>query len=160
MNYQVDSVPASSHHGYSDNQICQWYCCACGQSYGSIIYRDHRPSDPSMSATPTTPTMPAAPVAPATPAKSPHCLNEYLLQSLKHYSLLIYNHAPPTANVDSNYTTDTPVRSPGSFEEVPSLAGPRDGISLKVPTRFTCHRCDHMMCPYCPKVRVKDLAYS
>lgn len=30
-------------------------------------------------------------------------------------------------------------------------------VLLKVPTRFTCHRCNHMMCPYCPKVRVKDL---
>lgn len=30
-------------------------------------------------------------------------------------------------------------------------------VVLKIPTRFTCHRCDHMMCPYCPKIRLKDL---
>ncbi|CDO52174.1 conserved hypothetical protein [Geotrichum candidum] len=26
------------------------------------------------------------------------------------------------------------------------------------PERYDCTRCNHMMCPYCPKRRIKDMA--
>lgn len=39
----------------------------------------------------------------------------------------------------------------------PNNHGTSSKVVLKIPTRFTCHRCDHMMCPYCPKIRLKDL---
>ena len=100
------------------NQICQWYCCLCGQSFGQIYYK----------------------------ADSNISLNENdSFENLKYYSQIIYKDA------EMRFTSEAYVAPLES--EIKTSAE----IVLKIPTRFTCHRCDHMMCPYCPKIRLKDL---
>lgn len=156
------------------SKICQWYCCLCGQLYGSIIYTN----DTDAEITSTT--------ADAT------SLDDYLIRSIKYYSQIVYNtpalHSPDATSVyaaeinpyeqlvvlrlallndllspllieDTN-VTPTPIflrNTPNLPYGMDKTAKVRDDVILNVPTRFTCHRCDHMMCPYCPKVRVKDL---
>lgn len=187
----------------NDTKICQWYCCLCGQLYGSIIYKK-------------TP-VPDNHVAAANPATSDESVNDYLIRSIKYYSQIVYNlggfpapsASPPVAGDDDAVVGDglpddvyaneispydnPEVRRLSSFNDILSpliiaetnlVVTPtpvfirttsttaynfdkvqqpctetktEDDVILNIPTRFTCHRCDHMMCPYCPKVRVKDL---
>lgn len=195
----------------NDTKICQWYCCLCGQLYGSIIYKKTTLPD----------NHPAAAVNPA--AADNESVNDYLIRSIKYYSQIVYNlrgsqalaaallaapssvgasphHHDDDDAVDDNVyaheispydnpevrrlasfndilspliieetnlvVTPTPVfirttsTTAYNFDKVHSLCTDgtaADDVILNIPTRFTCHRCDHMMCPYCPKVRVKDL---
>lgn len=138
----ISTHPARQPLPPNDNKICQWYCCSCGQSYGSIIYKK-----------------PPEQVSLVTD------IHEYLLQNLKHYSSLVYDEeASDQTRVPR--TNNDPYTVPGfessSSENVdmtlsPSGAENENSVLLKIPTRFNCHRCSHMMCPYCPKVRFKDL---
>ncbi|CAN3367091.1 hypothetical protein DICA1_E22100 [Diutina catenulata] len=195
----------------NDTKICQWYCCSCGQSYGSIIYK---PTSEVDDVTPTHPTFPTLPATEPIPAASgaitteedpkdgdasTNQLNDYLIKSIKYYSQIVYNKldTPTIPEEETNPYADEinpyefpEVRRSSSFNDVisPTLLAEtnsvvtptpiyirtttsttpasnydyddmgRDDVILNIPTRFTCHRCDHMMCPYCPKVRVKDLS--
>ena len=61
----------------SDNKICQWYCCSCGQSYGSVLYKDdYREVRPNGQ-------------PPQKRARSLDSSN-YILDSLKYYSQVVY----------------------------------------------------------------------
>lgn len=145
---------------FDSNKICQWYCCDCGQAYGTIIWTDPVKSQQFNK-------------------KVPHHDSTShdeadIIAKLKFYSLLIYK-----SPNESNYFTyhDTPERR-GSYFDMPAdvsathtpdplvvstpLATPAvtprgERIMLDPPTRFTCHRCNHMMCPYCLKIRYRDL---
>lgn len=163
----------------SDNKICQWYCCSCGQSYGSVLYKDdYREVRPNGQ-------------PPQKRARSLDSSN-YILDSLKYYSQVVYGDhkhvisnasfsagSSVNSNADTNYfdcktaTTDTEEsHSPTITPNTPMLSplhlnlnhnsfiDYREKIILNIPTRFTCHRCDHMMCPYCLKLRLKDLDTS
>ncbi|CAX42563.1 conserved hypothetical protein [Candida dubliniensis CD36] len=176
----------SSHNSLStsDNKICQWYCCSCGQSYGSVLYRDdYREVRPNGQ-------------PPQKRARSLDSSN-YILDSLKYYSQVVYRdhkHVISNAsfsssssvnnNADTNYfdckttTTDSSTQSTeGSHSPIIAPNTPMlsplhlnlnhnsfidygEKVILNIPTRFTCHRCDHMMCPYCLKLRLKDLDIS
>ena len=163
---------------HENNKICQWYCCSCGQCYGSILYKTTEELKPRES------------------------IDNHLLESLKYYSQLAYNntryHEPnytlkrkntsETASESKKRPSNLPLQaprkkkalSPGDLtivrhdtsffphaletysddedaESSPDTEA-EEHVLLETPTRFTCHRCNHMMCPYCPKVRVKDLA--
>lgn len=199
----------------SNNRICQWYCCSCGQSYGTVLYKDDYNSfqpngEPEQHR--------------ATTLDS----SNYILDNLKYYSQVVYrdhkhvlsnstsNEEPttnyfnckdcepessssslstnrnhnhnhhhhhyqpiPTTNIPSSTTTnqrkysienhspDSPtflsenprnILSPLNIElNDDNLIDFKEKFILNIPTRFTCHRCSHMMCPYCPKLRLKDL---
>ena len=169
------------------NKICQWYCCSCGQSYGSIIYKENIETE-------------------ITEEKE----DDILIKRLKYYSQILYSGGNPSslirlyskyeylngsknlrtpeerANVNyfepirrrSSSMTDIsdfkdrmgdsePVHhtistfassctSP-SVSPVPGLFEYNNKVAVCIPTRFNCHRCNHMMCPYCLKIRLKDL---
>ncbi|KAK6885038.1 hypothetical protein K4I79_003926 [Candida tropicalis] len=187
----------------SNNRICQWYCCSCGQSYGTVLYKDDYNSfqpngEPEQHR--------------ATTLDS----SNYILDNLKYYSQVVYrdhkhvlsngsssndnstnyfnfkdrgsvsstssttSHQPiPISNTSSstipadqrkysleNHSPESPtflpqpsshILSPLNIELNDNLIDYQEKIILNIPTRFTCHRCSHMMCPYCPKLRLKDL---
>ncbi|RLV91002.1 hypothetical protein JA1_004189 [Spathaspora sp. JA1] len=184
----------------SDNKICQWYCCSCGQSYGSVLYKDsegnletreeHQQKNSNSDSN-----------------------NNYILDNLRYYSQVVYrdhinnsmatNISQPSSSSNElsrsnyndsrpafkttlsepiysdfkspkpavpNYTLHTPPGPIPHFDHSTPMMSPtstdlqngntidyQERIILSVPTRFTCHRCNHMMCPYCPKLRLKDL---
>ncbi|KAK6458684.1 uncharacterized protein RJT20DRAFT_4272 [Scheffersomyces xylosifermentans] len=228
----------------NDNKICQWYCCSCGQSYGSIIYPNSVEEDVSRNLHPHKDTpnhgLPIATkysngtngsyfnpsIHSSTSNHHTNSTSDYLLQNLKYYSQIVYSkgidtpHRPDSAlsgrsiSEDTSFYRNYDIYSPSlsnvqtiddeqenlSFKRSESLGDLLDGdaaislrdedyedsttvpstatstissntdsgsqfsesgqgsnIILNIPTRFTCHRCDHMMCPYCPKVRMRDL---
>ncbi|CCG23574.1 hypothetical protein CORT_0D07410 [Candida orthopsilosis Co 90-125] len=186
----------------SDNKICQWYCCSCGQSYGSVLYKDdyikqnefnERPEVADIYRTEKPPTQ---------------STRNYIFDSLKYYSQVVYRDHKhvlsnsPTLVKSDNYFECKVGQSNGEYnhhshqpqvqtqeksQELPDAAdtpeSPRlnphtplvsplqldlncsstslieyqDRAILSIPNRFTCHRCDHMMCPYCLKLRLKDI---
>lgn len=149
MATRIHSPP---HRGFPDeNKICQWYCCLCGQTFGQIYYKDRR-SEP-------------------VPRSSVPIQNE-LIDKIKYYSQIVYNqhkpedndyfqyHPYPSSGLHSPLTVPLELRV-GRFnvEDTTDMTEMNNSsnVMLKIPTRFTCHRCDHMMCPYCPKIRIKDL---
>lgn len=168
----------------NSNKICQWYCCSCGQSYGSIIYKDDEVNI----------------------NEAPEGKDDFLLKKLKYYSQLLYNGSSPSFLNYEYLHGSSALRTPeeggtenyfgtmrrrsssmsdltenfkdnlGESEPVPqsisalnsALASPNNSpipglfeynskVSVCIPTRFNCHRCNHMMCPYCLKIRLKDL---
>lgn len=146
-----------------ENKICQWYCCSCGQSYGTIIYKgDSSHKDISIT--------------------NYHTLHDYLLENLKYYSQMVYNddnlqfqYMRPKASSAQNTTGHASQSTGGQNSQLPTHHMHRDlganysystsadasgdtSLMVEIPTRFVCHRCSHMMCPYCPKVRLRDLA--
>ncbi|KAI5967270.1 hypothetical protein CANMA_003090 [Candida margitis] len=179
----------------SDNKICQWYCCSCGQSYGSVLYKDdyiqqegfiERPEATSTYRTEKPPTQ---------------STRNYIFDSLKYYSQVVYrdhkhvlSNSPTLVKTDNYFEckqgqpnshphsqeqkkqTDqsedmdcpqspklnphTPLISPLHLDlnsNANSLIEYQDRAILSIPNRFTCHRCNHMMCPYCLKLRLKDI---
>ncbi|CAK9437752.1 uncharacterized protein LODBEIA_P21300 [Lodderomyces beijingensis] len=252
------SSSSSSTTTALDNKICQWYCCSCGQSYGSVLYKHdydqktaldsrhhhhhHHPHESQIAegSTSFASTTSAANINP-----------NYIFDSLKYYSSVVYRdhkHAisnSPTLTKASSYIDlklqqqhheprrnswkppSTLAKSPVSQKhkntsneeqqqkeeedeeeeehaegqycrnecsehsiiykssnrsppqtppQPPALLSPshlhldlisnnklieyQDRVILNIPTRFTCHRCDHMMCPYCLKLRLKDIDSS
>ncbi|KAL6450806.1 hypothetical protein SBY92_001052 [Candida maltosa Xu316] len=170
-------TPNNSPISTSDNTICQWYCCSCGQSYGTVLYKDdhsnqnqqHQPLPSSSSSTSS---------------------SNYILDNLKYYSQVVYrdhkhviSNSPSLSgnnaanNSSTNYfeckqpttTTTTTTNNHQDYPDSPTLSpidlnnnknnliDYQEKTVLNIPTRFTCHRCSHMMCPYCPKLRLKDL---
>lgn len=196
--------------------IVQWYCCDCGQSYGTIIYHDHIVDLMNK--------------------------DEDDVSRLKYYSSVIYNHPQLNSNyhvltsvspdvherrffeeedpeyfsMHRSHSINLPIKDqPGDkshkyldstlsyrnsvsteenrystlslgspnnsdFEHVNSSTENDDTMNLasnlldgayhdvndkkdpnqyliSTPERFVCNRCSHMMCPYCPKLRCKDL---
>ncbi|EGW31209.1 uncharacterized protein SPAPADRAFT_141071 [Spathaspora passalidarum NRRL Y-27907] len=179
------STPTRIALSSSENKICQWYCCSCGQSYGSVIYKDadghvetREEHERNNNTDPNT---------------------NYILDNLKYYSQVVYrDHLHTVTNIPRpnndnhsmrkskssepmysdciqpkpmilNYTSSsppsptmnpvtTPLMSPISLDlQNNNTINYQERIIISAPTRFTCHRCDHMMCPYCPKLRLKDL---
>lgn len=124
------------------NRICQWYCCECGQTYGSIIYKQ-KSGHYSTSA--------------STDQSS-------IIENLKYYSQFIYQpphrtHEDPETHdpePDVKYDSDDSILQT-NLPTLNSNNSEVEEIFLDPPTRFNCHRCNHMMCPYCLKVRIKDL---
>ncbi|KAK6460161.1 hypothetical protein DFJ63DRAFT_338110 [Scheffersomyces coipomensis] len=159
------------------NKICQWYCCSCGQSYGSIIYKATSIEEPVST-----------------------FLRTHDLHGLKYYSQMSYtnnDHPPPidvthikpdlnhrisqnsdsfdlyqdtipsrnsstsssgscfSSHIHRTNSTDTEIQS--IPPEIETTSNNKEDVILNTPTRFDCHRCNHMMCPYCPKLRLKDL---
>ncbi|CUM64691.1 uncharacterized protein PRCAT00002300001 [Priceomyces carsonii] len=177
--------------GAQGNKICQWYCCSCGKSYGTIMYKQVEDLE-----------------------------REALMTNLKYYSQLTYSNVNEDRSEwwsegDTGYKYEagdserrynarlsmmssltSPLTSISSYE-APGITDGRcqtnpngreeeyhqhhqhhnhhnyhdnnqhnhhdnsynskDTVILDVPTRFTCSRCNHMMCPYCLKTRYKDL---
>lgn len=150
------------------NKICQWYCCSCGQSYGSIIYKCDKDGDERYGKN-----------------DSERKAEDVLLRKLKHYSNILYHSSSllspdqsclvsptfATGNPQTGYFDMIRAKDPthSGHQHVSEVHSPHvslpygyvdynDRISLSIPTRFTCHRCSHMMCPYCLKIRLKDLS--
>ncbi|KAK6200513.1 uncharacterized protein RJT21DRAFT_114923 [Scheffersomyces amazonensis] len=182
----ISTLPSSGSLDNQDcNKICQWCCCNCYQSYGSILYTSAlRP-----------------PISPLSPThREVHNLLYYSqlaygIHDITDISSEYHQHDHKVTSDNSNLceapssssqNTNTPeythelVTSQNSFssnrdtpksisalklhlqesagsstEQSTVLRNPN--IILKEPTRFNCHRCNHMMCPYCPKVRIRDL---
>lgn len=158
---------SSAPRDMDENRICQWYCCSCGQSYGTIIYKNGTEDQPEQ--------MEEG--------------GDMVINRLKYYSLVVYNSKKsidsgedspisPLACVPDGelYLSDHIQRSnswtlgslynhsSGTHFNTPSSPA-TDVIDCKdvticEPTRFTCRRCVHMMCPYCLKIRLKDLTTS
>lgn len=164
------------------NKICQWYCCSCGQSYGSIIYKDNRETEIAEEKE-----------------------DDIFIKKLKYYSQILYsggdpsyskyeylnsskNLRTPEERVNVNYFEPVRRRSSSmtdlnenfkrlgdtepvphaistfpssctspSVSPVPGLFEYNSKVAVCIPTRFNCHRCNHMMCPYCLKIRLRDL---
>lgn len=194
------TTPQSS---IDDNKICQWYCCSCGQSYGSVIYKHkHDDDDQEHDANDE--------IQEHGEQEQQHSFrpqrvrenssNNYIMDNLRYYSRVVYRdhisagllteleqqRQPPLHSTTrplpirsiSDYTdckqpmpiianhpmlvthSAQPSTSPSQLLSPISLDGTNyqdDNVIVSIPTRFTCHRCDHMMCPYCPKLRLKDL---
>ncbi|KAG5418184.1 hypothetical protein I9W82_004514 [Candida metapsilosis] len=186
----------------SDNKICQWYCCSCGQSYGSVLYKhDYLKQNES------TEHQEAANIY-RTENPPTQSTRNYIFDSLKYYSQVVYRDHKhvlsnsPTLVKGDNYfeckggdpndayndnrqqqqehsqekpqeqtsaidTPDSPRLNPHTPLVSPlhldlnsssnSLIEYQDRAILSIPNRFTCHRCNHMMCPYCLKLRLKDI---
>ncbi|KAI5968433.1 hypothetical protein KGF57_000127 [Candida theae] len=189
----------------SDNKICQWYCCSCGQSYGSVLYKDDSNKKDGFTEHPQMANNHRTEASPTASTRN------YIFDSLKYYSQVVYRdhkHAlsnSPTLMKADNYfeykerqsngeynhyahhtrehaqqhaqehslesdVIDTP-ESPRLNPHTPlisplhldlnssshSLIEYQDRAILSIPSRFTCHRCNHMMCPYCLKLRLKDI---
>lgn len=152
------------------NKICQWYCCLCGKSFGQIYYKDHYIEDEQ----PTTNLLDRLKYY----SKIVYTESENggdLLSMKREESSDYFQVLPlPSSGVNSPgqsrggssktapSTTESSTSSQSSehgYEDefFQTEAASTTAVVLKIPTRFTCHRCDHMMCPYCPKVRFKDL---
>lgn len=151
-----------------DNKICQWYCCDCGQSYGTIIFKD----------------------------KQDIGRNNSNISTVKYYSSILYNKhivinesLSPMEEDDYDYLTvknvilkhtKLSIVIPDNMDVYSHSSTINANISHRIeqphphcqddlhdndeatilvngPKRFNCHRCQHMMCPYCPKIRYKDL---
>lgn len=137
------------------NRICQWYCCECGQTYGSIIYKQKN----NYSTTSNSQYRNANISNPNTSNSNSN--SEYnITEKLRYYSQFIYSHhEAATAEIhepdpDDKYDSDDSILHTNLLDDSKSKI---EEIILDPPTRFTCHRCNHMMCPYCLKVRIKDL---
>lgn len=224
--YINNFINTKSYRKFEDisnkNLIVQWYCCDCGQSYGTIIYHDHIVD----------------------------LLNkEDDVSRLKYYSSIIYNHPLLNSNyqllssltpdflerkffddedleyfgmqrsnsinlpinnqkhdskpekllefntslthrnsicTEENNNSSISQGSPSNqndfdhvqscyneTEETINLNSPVENGTpynddndkkdpnqylISTPERFVCNRCSHMMCPYCPKLRCKDLS--
>ncbi|WLF78572.1 hypothetical protein PVL30_002312 [Lodderomyces elongisporus] len=227
-----------------ENKICQWYCCSCGQSYGSVLYKDNNTNlqrsnslneectessinstvanntsqNLNTAANTTTSNLGSSNSSAAAAAtSSSSSSSNYVFDNLRYYSSVVfqdhkhvimnspklqkaegyfdhrstqsqisYNSAAirnADGNVQTNSTTPctshtnlthldttcpesptikphTPILSPLHLDLNNSSTGLieyQDRVILNTPSRFTCHRCDHMMCPYCLKLRFKDL---
>ncbi|RCK67745.1 hypothetical protein Cantr_02243 [Candida viswanathii] len=201
----LSSLDGSNSSPASNNRICQWYCCSCGQSYGTVLYKDdyNHPLQP----------MGEPEANRATTLDSAN----YTLDNIKYYSQVVYrdhkhvlssggshnesnnsptnyfnckdrtmstssatsdHHPIPASSTSStstakhrhdsidNHSPESPsfmpqksnhILSPLNIDLNDNLIDYQEKIILNIPTRFTCHRCSHMMCPYCPKLRLKDL---
>lgn len=162
------SPVASPINLQDQNRICQWYCCECGQTYGSIIYKQksnysttsnsqyrantaHSNSISNSNSTTTNST-----------TTNSNSNSEYnITEKLRYYSQFIYSHhetpaaaEPHESDPDEKYDSDDSILHTSLLDDNKSKI---EEIILDPPTRFTCHRCNHMMCPYCLKVRIKDL---
>lgn len=126
----------------NSNKICQWMCCYCGQSYGSIMYTSVDPRIPPLEYI-------------SYHKEEPN----YKYQGMsKVFNLVILedNRNQNTEGLDQRATrTSTEIIPNNINNEDESNINKR--IILSVPKRFVCHRCHHMMCPYCKKIRLKDI---
>ncbi|KAI3402604.2 hypothetical protein KGF56_004696 [Candida oxycetoniae] len=280
----------------SDNKICQWYCCSCGQSYGSVLYKDDvdetkaanskdienteaanskdienteaanskdienaetanskdienaetanskdienaetaNSKDIENAETANSKDIENAETANSKDIENTEAANakiienadatsssahwtsatnprsNYIFDSLKYYSSVVYRDhketiSPTIAKANNCFdskssqlqqqqkvdgkpahlsennrakrrleTSEEDSKSPDSPSNIPyipvlsplhfdlnnsnnNLIEYQDRVILNIPTRFTCHRCDHMMCPYCLKLRLKDI---
>ncbi|KAI5959069.1 uncharacterized protein KGF55_005559 [Candida pseudojiufengensis] len=221
----------------SDNKICQWYCCSCGQSYGSVLYKENDNNNQSSSTineknqtTQSNETqLPYNQLEEEIQRSSYNRDNlnrNYIFDNLKYYSNVVYKdhhqnqiiNSPIKSNQSTNYfdfkpsssstptSSSTDLKSPSrkrEREEIkeltednlesspkirqksissddPQIQTPilsplninlelqsttssknlyeyKQKVILDIPTRFICHRCNHMMCPYCLKLRLKDI---
>lgn len=149
--------------GIDDNKILQWVCCECGLAHGSIIYNSQHQSN----LTNLPPPPPSLPIISKDDSNT--SLNEDesgdLISKVKFYSQLIYNRDYTASNdsILNNQYPNSPLQSPiYSDNDNNSIISNEEDLKieeilLKPPSRFTCHRCYHMMCPYCLKIRTKDL---
>lgn len=218
----------------NSSSICQWYCCNCGQSYGSVIYKSSGGSDlaiyppdaSQVSETEETPTekhtassspspytcslSPSVsntpPVSSSSPVSNSTLTNEPAscqlvetapshLQKIMYYSQIIYSNSgidshhpnpssssslsmPPLIHSSSfppaalspleeeNSSVQSHLSHLGPCSPESEITEPDDKLQTTAshvlvdpPNRFNCHRCYHMMCPYCPKLRMKDLSF-
>lgn len=172
------------HRKIDDQKICQWYCCQCGQSYGSITYTgEDRHHDLEDSAT-------KSDSASADDSREHHDESNPL-QALRYYSQFVYDNPVTGAYsyaashirgfLDGDSTSEECEETDGSQSSQPPQVSRqnltndvtssnyliqldpenrRQQVYISVPSRFNCHRCNHMMCPYCLKIRVKDLKHK
>lgn len=167
-----------------DQKICQWYCCQCGQSYGSITYtgeeRHNNLEDLS-----------TKPDSQSTNENREHHDESNPLQALRYYSQFVYDNPVTGAYsyaashirgfLDGDSTSEEGEETDGSQSSHPPQVSRQSltndvtssnyliqldsgnhhqQVYISVPSRFNCHRCNHMMCPYCLKIRVKDLKHK
>lgn len=219
------------HKRSNSSSICQWYCCNCGQSYGSVIYKnggsdssiystessqvsdtedcltENRNEISTSSITPYTSSLSTSTTPVSTSSPNSTLTNEpgtcqlveppsSHLQKIMYYSQIIYSNSGVERHHSSNSLSLPPLIHSASFppaglspleEETSSIqshlgpCSPESAITepedrpnnnninnnnssssqilIDPPNRFNCHRCYHMMCPYCPKLRMKDLAF-
>ena len=166
----VKPAPALFPKKLDENKICQWYCCSCGQSYGNIIYKgDSTHKDINITNYHTLhdyllenlkyysqvvygdgdDNLQFQYLGPKQQFQAQHLNVSHSSQSASpisdNPSLLPNHHIHRDLGTNYSYSTTTG-----------SSGGP--SLMVESPTRFVCHRCSHMMCPYCPKVRLRDLA--
>lgn len=164
-----------------DQKICQWYCCQCGQSYGSITYTgEERHNDREDISTKSDPE--------STKDNREHHDESNPLQALRYYSQFVYDNPVTGAYsyaasqirgfLEGDSTSEEGEDTDGSQSSQPPQVSRQSltndvtsstymiqldsenhhqQVYISVPSRFNCHRCNHMMCPYCLKIRVKDL---
>lgn len=195
------------------NKICQWYCCYCGKSYGTIIYKNAntnynnitnnnysesnsittsfvnlmygnsniitttnnllemneveimhqlRLNDTKLNQSYQIPCNDSSDLFTRLDIKSQssHLWDIYenelpINSTIKTSSSFSSSSSSPPSSTKhltgstSNYTTQNCSNRIIPFHN--------NTVILNTPTRYTCNRCHHMMCPYCLKVRVKDL---
>ncbi|CAH6722102.1 hypothetical protein CLIB1444_08S01926 [[Candida] jaroonii] len=172
-----------------DEKICQWYCCDCGQSYGTIIYKDKNVKKDSPNAdvkyyssmlynnniiidykdflSPTIETQEDDYFKVRTvDLNNSKSRNQKIHQQIKDHinindhhdhhnnsnntldNQLLHNQS--SSSNQKEYTRNDSLSSEENDSEL-------DELLINGPKRFSCHRCQHMMCPYCPKLRYKDL---
>lgn len=160
-------------------KICQWYCCDCGQTHGQILYTD-APSDvPSKTDYIGKVKYYSRVVYDKShnnhenydchEGASPNDTNTLPLNATHMHT---HTH---THDADTLHLHDLPPLSPAGDSDNESLDSPplpltyllhidkdylgvqKQKVVLDPPSRFTCRRCNHMMCPYCLKIRLRDL---
>ncbi|EGV63092.1 hypothetical protein CANTEDRAFT_114402 [Yamadazyma tenuis ATCC 10573] len=195
------------------DQILQWYCCDCGQSYGTVMYQDHlidlaQQQQHLILAKATSPGRGLSP--PSSPAATPpepqetQSISSSQSTPIKRYKSLLYSlsdreslmnllsglASPAGENTVSNsdddddteleeyayhsnselsHSTEVPLAANYTLEspDASLLAANGHGhraypsnlsqYLVSIPERFTCNRCCHMMCPYCLKLRCRDI---
>lgn len=163
---------------HNESKICQWYCCSCGQSYGLIIYKEDGETPKTVDhieeqipiqqlkyyslllyngSIPTTPNYDYL-----GSANSGDLSREHYFDSMKKSSSMSelndYSKCRLSDIVPEGHSLSTVPLARASPSHFPNgLFRYNDKVSVHIPTRFNCHRCNHMMCPYCLKIRLRDL---
>lgn len=147
-----------------DTKICQWYCCSCGKSYGSVLYEnlnnesvDDNINTSQISESSGTSESSARATDSSENVLGMAELNESIENLSRISELSVSNDI-----YDRDYSRNDSIIS---FESLPDtsyyyttrLSYHETNVILSTPKRFVCYRCDHMMCPYCLKLRVRDL---
>lgn len=169
-----------------DDKICQWYCCDCGQSYGTVIYKDKNIKKDSPNAdvkyyssilynnniiidykdllSPSIETHEDEYFKIRTVDLNNKSKDQKFHQHIKDHINLNEHHEHTNNNIDNqlNLHNQSTSRNQKDYSRNDSLSSEEndseiDELLINGPKRFSCHRCQHMMCPYCPKLRYKDL---
>lgn len=158
-------------------KICQWYCCDCGQSHGQILYTDAPSTVPS-----TTDYLGKLKYYSRVVYDKSQGQNSLQNHSNDHTHTHTHNnndddtphnylHFQPVPSIDlpplwpagdsDNESLESPPTHPHPYllhiEKASVVKAQRQKMVLNPPSRFTCGRCNHMMCPYCLKIRLLDL---